>query len=205
MKKCLFSLVVFFFTAALIHLEAQPEIGFGVRAGVNISSQSTSVRAENVQTIDLNGLLRYNGGVWFNYFIIDRLAIQPELLISGKGANWNDPDYDVKDLLTYIDVPVLIRYQIIDFLNIHAGPEFGHLLRARQKDNATGDIIGINDYYKKSDFGIAVGLEGNLPMKINVTVRYVFGLIPTTTDVQYIDPWYNNFFEISVGYRLFGK
>lgn len=205
MKKYLFSLIFIFLTASFIQLSAQPDIGLGVRAGVNISRQTTSVEAQNVEAIDLKGLLRYNGGVWFNYFIMDRLAIQPELLVSGKGSNWNDPDYDVKDLLTYIELPVLIRYQIIDLLNIHAGPEFGYLLSARQKDNQTGDVIGINDYYKKPDFGIAVGLEGNLPAKINVTVRYVFSLISSTTDVQYIDPWYNNFFQISVGYRFLGK
>ena len=30
------------------------------------------------------------------------------------------------DLLTYIDVPVLLRYQIIDLLNVHAGPQTGY-------------------------------------------------------------------------------
>lgn len=205
MKKYPVTLFVIFLICAFPEVNAQPDLGFGVKAGINISNQSTSVEAPNVEDIDLKGLLRFNGGAWFNYFITKRFAVQPELLISGKGTNWNDPDYDVRDLLTYIDVPVMLRYQIIDLLNIQAGPQVGYLLSARQKDNASGDVIKINDYYKKPDFGLAVGLEANLPAKINVTFRYVFGLIATTTDVQYIDPWINNFFQISAGYRFKGK
>ncbi len=205
MKKCFFALLITFLTASLLQLSAQSKIGYGVKAGANISRQSTSIETENVEAIDLKGLLRFNAGAWFNYFIIDHLAIQPELIISGKGTDWNDPSYNVKDLLTYVDVPLLLRYQIIDLVNVQAGPQFGYLLSARQKDNETGDVIKINDYYKKSDFGLAVGVEANLPFKLNLTVRYVFGLKPVTTDVQYIDPWLNNFLQISAGYRFLGK
>jgi hypothetical protein len=200
MKKCFFALIFTILTGALLQVSAQSNIGFGVKAGVNISSQRTPDEGEFVE---MGGLLRINGGAWFNYFITDRFAIQPELLVSGKGSNWDDPNYDVR--ISHIDLPVLIRYQIIDLLNVHAGPQVGYLLSARQKDNATGDVIKINDYYKKPDLGLVVGIEANLPVNINITVRYVFGLIPTTTEEVYIDPWLNNFFQISAGYRFMGK
>ena len=184
---------------------AQPKIGFGVKAGINISNQTTKVESPNVESIDLAGIIRFNAGAWFNYFIFDKLAVQPEIMISGKGTDWNDPNYNVKDLLTYIDVPVLLKFQPIDLLNIHAGPQFGYLLLANQKDNETGDVIRISDYYKKSDLGLVVGLEVNLPFFINLDARYVFGLITASSDVMYIDPWINNFFQISAGYRFMGK
>ncbi len=208
MKKCFFVLIFTLLTGSLLQVSAQPSIGFGVKAGVNISSQSTPGEGEFV---DMGGILRFNGGAWFNYFITDKIAVQPELLVSGKGSNWDDPSFDVRDLLTYIDVPVLIRYQIIDLINVHAGPQIGYLLDARQKDNATGDVIKINDYYKKPDLGLVVGLEANLPAKINISLRYVFGLVGTTveptspTDPYYIDKWKNNFFQVSAGYRFMGK
>jgi hypothetical protein len=183
-------------------VNAQSKIGFGIKAGINISDQVTSGTGENV---NVRSILRFNGGAYFNYFFSDKIAVQPELLVSGKGSDWDDPAYDVKDLLTYIDVPVLLRYQVIDLLNIHAGPQFGYMLNATQKDKASGDVININEYYKKPDLGLVVGAEANLPFKINLTVRYVIGLIPTTTDVEYIEPWLNNFFQISAGYRFAGK
>jgi hypothetical protein len=33
----------------------------------------------------------------------------------------------------------------------------------------------------------------------------VFGLITASSDVMYIDPWVNNFFQFSAGYRFMGK
>ncbi len=205
MKKLFFALILSFLLTGFQKAFAQPEIGFGIKAGINISNQTTKDEGQNVESIDLKGIIRFNAGAWFNYFIFDKLAIQPEILISGKGTDWNDPNYNVKDLLTYIDVPVLLKFQPIDLLNIHAGPQFGYLLLANQKDNETGDVLKINDYYKKSDLGLVVGLEANLPFKISVNARYVFGLVTASSDLMYIDPWVNNFLQISVGYRLMGK
>jgi hypothetical protein len=205
MKKLFLALVASFLLAGFQSSLAQPKIGFGVKAGINISNQTTKDESQNVESIDLKGIIRFNAGAWFNYFIFDKLAIQPEILISGKGTDWNDPNYNVKDLLTYIDIPVLLKFQPIDLLNIHAGPQFGYLLLANQKDNETGDVLKINDYYKKSDLGLVVGIEANLPFKISLNARYVFGLVTASSEVMYIDPWVNNFFQISVGYRFMGK
>jgi hypothetical protein len=202
MKKYMFTLMVAFLLSVISQINAQSGIGYGIKAGINISDQVTSGKGENV---NVNSLLRYNGGGYFNYFFSDKFAVQPELLISGKGSDWDDPVYDVKDLLTYIDLPVLIRYQVIDLVNLHAGPQFGYLLSANQKDKTSGEVTNINEYYKKSDLGLVIGAEVNLAFKLNITVRYVFGLIPTTTDVEYIEPWLNNFFQISAGYRFSGK
>jgi hypothetical protein len=200
MKKPTFLLIAAFIISAILPLKAQPKLGLGVKAGVNISDQVTSGTGENV---NVRSILRFHGGAYFTYFVLDKLAIQPELIFSGKGSDWDDPDYNVKDLLTYIDIPVLIRYQLIDLVNIHAGPQFGYLLSATQKDNSDGDIINIDEYYKKPDLGLVIGAEANLPYRINLTVRYVIGLIGTT-DVEYIEPWLNNFFQISVGFRIKG-
>lgn len=201
MKKYLCTAILAFLLS-ILQINAQSGIGFGIKAGVNISDQVTSGKGENV---NVKSILRYNGGAYFNYFFLDKFAVQPELLISGKGSDWNDPEYNVKDLLTYIDLPVLIRYQALDILNIHAGPQIGYLLSANQKDLTTGDVYDIDDYYEKLDLGLVIGAEANLPFRINLTVRYVIGLIPATSDVEYIEPWLNNFFQISAGYRFKGK
>jgi hypothetical protein len=205
MKKYFVALFLSILIASIQTTYAQSKIGFGIKAGINISNQTTKDEAPNVESIDLKGIVRFNAGAWVNYYIFDMLAIQPEIIISGKGTDWNDPNYNVKDLLTYLDVPVLLKFQPIDLINIHAGPQFGYLLMANQKDNETGDVIKIKDYYKKSDLGLVVGVEANLPMKISVNARYVFGLATASSDVMYIDPWKNNFFQISVGYRFMGK
>lgn len=201
MKSISFFMVIILTVLFSSSSYGQSKFGFGAKAGINISDQFTSATGENV---NVKSILRFNGGLYCNYKFLDKVAIQPELLFSGKGSDWNDPDYDVKDLLTYIDIPVLIKYQVIKLLGVHAGPQFGYLLSAVQKNNENGETENIDDYYKKPDLGLVLGIEANLPYRINVTARYVLGLIGNTTDVEYYEPWLNRFFQFSVGFRIIG-
>ena len=184
-----------------VSLTGQPEFGAGVKGGINFATQVTPGSGEGVA---VQQLLGFNAGGYCSLFFNDFLAIQPELMISTRGSDWDDATYDVSDLLTYIDLPLFLRYQPIKYVNIHAGPQFGYLLSARQKDDQTDDITDINDWYNKLDVGLAFGLEANLPYRINLTVRYVLGLVSATNDVQYIEPWKNNFFQLSLGFRIVG-
>lgn len=199
MKKTL----IFIVMAVLVSpsLMAQPSFGAGLKGGINFATQVTPGTGEGVAVQPLIG---FHAGGYGNLFIYDFLGIQAELMVSTRGSDWDDIYYDVHDMLTYIDLPLLVKYQPIKYANIHVGPQFGYLLSARQKDDQTGDITNINDWYNKLDVGLAFGAEGNLPYRINVTVRYVLGLVSATNDVEYIEPWKNNFLQISLGFRLVG-
>ena len=201
MKKVLIaSLAVSMLFAAT--LSAQLGLGAGVKGGINLATQSTTGVGENVAVRQLFG---FNAGVYGNLFILDFLAIQPELIISTRGSDWDDPSYNVKDLLTYIDLPLLIKYQPIKYANVHIGPQFGYLLSAKQEDKDEGDISDIKDWYNPLDVGLVLGAEANLPFRLNFTVRYVIGLVSATNDVEYIEPWRNNFLQLSLGYRFLGS
>jgi hypothetical protein len=182
--------------------KSEPRFGYGIKAGLNISSQSTPHKDANY---DLKNIIRFNGGGYCNYFINKFLAVQPELLVSGKGVHWKDFYDEMKDILTYVDIPVLVKYQPIKVINIHAGPQVGIRVRAMQKDLETGIKTKINEYYKTFDFSLVCGVEANLPNRVNLTVRYVLGLSSATTDLLYIDPWHNNFLQVSAGYRFSGR
>lgn len=202
MKKLFALLMILLVHAGFSISNAQVDLGLGVKGGINIAYQTTTGESENVY---VENLLRYHAGVYLNYFFLKNLAVQPELQVSGKGSTWNDPAYNTRDMLTYIDLPILIRYQALKILNIHAGPQFGYMLSAFQKDMDSEEKTNIKDYYKDFDLGLAVGAEANLPFRINLTVRYVMGLVPTTTEAEYWEPWTNHFLQFSVGYRLLGK
>ncbi len=202
MKKLFAVLTIMLIYAGFSISVAQSNLGYGVKGGINVANQTSPDEAENVY---VKNLIRFHGGVYLNYFFLDNLAIQPELLVSGKGSKWDDPYTDTRDLLTYIDMPVLIRYQPVKILNIHAGPQFGYMISALQDDISGDDKIDIKDWYNNLDIGLVVGAEANLPLRINLTVRYILGLSEVTNDVEYIDPWKNNFIQVSVGYRIKGR
>jgi hypothetical protein len=198
-KKLIMALSVSVLFAAAV--TAQPDFGAGVKGGINLATQSTTGEGENVA---VRQLLGYNAGVYGNLFITDLLGIQAELLVASRGSDWDDPFYNVKDLITYIDLPILIKFQPIRYANIHVGPQFGYLLAAKQEDKDDGSISDIKEWYNPLDVGLAFGAEANLPFRINFTVRYVVGLVSATNDVEYIDPWRNNFLQFSLGFRLVG-
>lgn len=198
-KNLIAALAVSLLFAATV--SAQPGIGAGVKGGINLATQSTTGEGENVAVRQLIG---YNAGVYGNLFISDMFGLQAELLVCSRGSDWDDPYYNVKDLLTYLDLPLLFKFQPIKYANLQIGPQFGYLLAAKQEDKDDGDITDIKEWYNPLDVGLALGAEANLPFRINFTVRYVIGLVSATNDVEYIDPWMNNFLQFSLGYRIIG-
>jgi len=179
-----------------------PYYGYGVKGGVNIASQTS---AGEGATVDVTSILGFNGGAYFTWFFTRVFAVQPELMISRKGSHWEDYYDNVSDYITYIDVPLLFRYQPMKYYNFHAGPQVGYRMSAVQKDHDSGTKTDIRNYYKDFDLGLVLGVEANFPFKVNFTVRYVLGVSPATTNVVYIDPWRNNILQISLGYRISGK
>lgn len=198
-KKLITALSVSVLFAASV--TAQPDFGAGVKGGLTMATQSTTGAGENVAVRQLIG---YNAGVYGNVFITDFLGIQAELQVVSRGSDWDDPFYNVKDLLTYIDLPILVKFQPIKYANIHVGPQIGYLLAAKHEDNDDGELTDIMELYHPLDLGLAFGAEANLPFRINFTVRYVLGLVSATNDVEYIDPWRNNFLQFSLGFRIIG-
>lgn len=200
MKKKLFMALAVSLLAAA-SLTAQFQFGAGVKGGMNLATQTTTGEGAGVAVRQLIG---YNGGVYGNFFITDMFGLQAELVVCTRGSDWDDVYYNVKDKLTYIDFPLLFKFQPIRYANIHVGPQFGYLLAAKQEDKNDGEIYDIMDWYNKLDVGLAFGTEANLPFRINFTVRYVLGLVSATNDEEYIDPWRNNFLQFSLGFRLIG-
>jgi len=182
--------------------KTQPKFGAGVKAGLNYSSQFISGAASSV---DFKSILGINAGAYCNYFLLDFLAIQPELMVSGKGSHWTNQYYDARYNLTYIDLPILIRFQPVSLINIHAGPQFSYLLLANQKDFGTNLNTNVIGNFYKFDLGLAFGIEANLPYNINLTVRYILGLNTATTGTQYTETWRNKSFQVSLGYRILGR
>jgi hypothetical protein len=180
----------------------QPKLGAGVKAGPNYSTQYT-INTPN--SVDFKSIFGINAGAYCNYFFLDFLAIQPELMVSGKGSHWKNQYTDAKDNLTYIDLPILIKYQPVAQFNIHAGPQLSYLVIAKRTDFGNDLKTNVMDYYYKFDFGLAFGVEANLPSRVNLTIRYILGLNTATTGAVYTEVWKNKYFQISLGYRILGR
>ena len=179
-------------------IQAQLKYEAGIRGGLTMSTQTTKGEAINVES---NWKPGYHAGAYGAVFLLEKVAAQVEVLYCLKGSKWNDLSFSGKDNLFYIDIPVLARVQLLDLVNIHAGPQFSFMTGAKQVPDDM-DSYDASSWYKKTDIGVVVGAEVNLSLKLNIAVRFIEGFSVTTEPTYYIDEWKNRVLQITVGYTL---
>jgi hypothetical protein len=193
MKKVL-SLLAFFSVIA-IGSYAQGVSG-GLKLGLNLANQTISAGSFTTSPSFRPSL---HAGGYLTLMISSKLGVQPEVLYSGQGAK--SGEYTLK--LNYIAVPVLVRFNITDRFNIHAGPQIGILAAAKAKMGSESEDI--KDEFKSTDIGIAAGLGVDLPMGLNFGFRFVKGMSNIAADSDDETKYKNYNLQFSVGYKLFGK
>lgn len=174
--------------------------GLGIKGGANFATQKANslLPAVEISTSNITGFV---GGGYVNWFFGDNTALQIELLYSRKGSVSEVvgmTNSSQENQLTYFDIPVLFRWQFIKFLNVHTGVQFGALTKA-----VTEDGTDIKEDLKNSDFGLVLGAEANLPLRLNLTARYIWGL----TDISELETIEinNSTFQLTLGIRLIGN
>lgn len=163
-------------TQAQINDSSNAQIG--VKGGLNLSNMYT----EDVD--DNNLLVSFNAGIYASIPLAGSLSFQPEFLYSRKGS---ELAYDnafvtgkAKFKLNYIEVPLLLKYNIVKNFNIHAGPYVAYLIDAQvtnETDNGTFNFEDNldNDDFNKFDYGLSAGVGLDF-QSIGIGARYNYGL-----------------------------
>jgi outer membrane immunogenic protein len=195
--------IVFLIMPSFLFMNAQSKMGLGIKGGLNVNLHGFMFSEER-------SLVALHGGIYINYPISKFLLIQSEILLSQKGEKWDEDIMKGKYLLTYIDLPLLMRFHPTPnnaFFNIHAGPQFSYLIRAlRVYENELEDDKGkedIKERYKDFDIGLAIGFEFNFSFHVNFTLRYVHGLSLVSDFYGY--DYKNYVLQLSAGYRFLGN
>lgn len=155
MKK----LIVAAFTLFLGTTAFSQSIDLGIKAGANFASIT-----------DASGLSNKTGfhaGIFGGIKFSEKLGIQADLLYSQQGAKFDGGEFD----LTYVNVPVVLKYYLFQGLNLQAGPQFGFVV-----DDNVKEVFNNVAEAKKSDVSGVVGAGYDLPMGLRVDARYNFGL-----------------------------
>jgi len=165
---------------------------FGIKGGVNFSNLYT----EDVD--DENVLTGFNLGVFLEWPITSSLALQPEVAFTTKGAEdeYNNPTTSgrVKFRLNYIEVPVLLKFNVTRNFNLHFGPYAAFLVDSKitNEDN-NGNVNfeeAVNeDDLNKVDLGLAAGLGFDFG-NIGVGARYNYGLTTVGKEQNFLGTTY---------------
>ena len=194
MKKLLLSIVVVVFLATA----SMAQMSFGLKGGINLSKINSDVDGDTDKT---DNRFSVNLGGFMVYELADKMALQPELLLSFEGGKESFGGDDIVSAVTMINIPVLFRYTVVENLNLYAGPQIGFNVSAQYK-NEDGDTEDIDDL-SPMNIGLGIGAGYNVSEKLDIHFRYNAGLTNRYNGEFKDDVKVKiNTIQIGVGYKL---
>lgn len=196
MKKIIFSTVAFLLFG-FVNGQDKKDMSFGVKGGLNISSISNS----DGGGVNSKALVGFHVGVFGEFMVSDKFAVQPELLYSAQGVTL-EFDGDKGDLkLDYILIPVMAKYYVADSFSLELGPQIGFLVSAEAKSG--GESEDIKDTLKSTDVSLDFGAAYNITKNFMLGARYNLGLTRVQKDLAPGESESkNSVFQIALGYKF---
>lgn len=167
--------------------------GWGIKAGLNYNDINGLNYSEGYQT-------GYHFGIFFEWGK-GLIGLQPEILFSQVGTKISDntaSDFETgkRIKLSYLQIPILVRVNLVKILTLHAGPQFGFLLNKSNNELENG-----TNAFKSNEFAMCFGAQVNLG-NIRVYGRYNIGLTDIN-DLENQEEWKNQVFQLGLGLKLF--
>lgn len=198
MKTFIKQLAAISFVLFCIQTTSAQDLGFGLKAGVNLSS--FNIDDANASYDSRTG---FHAGI-FGRAKFGTVGLQPELLLFTQNADvWSNAFGNAEDRFTYLSIPVMIKFYPVGGLNLQVGPQFGFLLDGERKyetviGNASKDI---KDHYKSSDVSISLGAGYDFEFGLGLDFRYNLGVMDINNAANG-EPVKSRIFLISLGWNF---
>lgn len=185
---------------------AQMTTEIAAKAGVSFSKL-------DVEDADFDNLTAFVGGGHIR-FDLGSFSVQPEVLFVRKGAKESDEDGEFKIKIDYVEIPVLLRYDVMTAGGVapffYAGPavafEIACNLSQENGQSVEADCDEVDEFpeRKSLDVGILGGAGVAFaagPGNLFVEGRYNFGLT-NISDSELDDEAKNRSASVMVGYAV---
>jgi hypothetical protein len=159
MKKELFTLILSFLTVS--GLQAQDDFKFGVTGGLITSSITNKIAplGFNFATTTLaSGTGFYVGGI-ASLGVGDKFGLQSELLYAKAGN------------LEYIQLPVMVKYYVIEGLYAQVGPQLSISTNSNKVGNIVQDLFNSDDIVGVNGLGVDLGFGAGYEILENLAVQ----------------------------------
>ena len=197
MKKLFLSTVAIIAIAVSVNAQS---IALGVKAG----AIGTKIDGESFES---GYKLSYQAGAFAELDLLGKIGVQPELLFSqtssqtvsgttGSSTLTSGLNANTAFTLSYLSIPVLLRYNFAKLFTFNVGPQFGILLNNNTNLQTNGEKA-----FKSGDVSGVVGLQVHLS-SLRVYGRYVIGL-NNLSDVSKSGSWKTQQLELGVGLKVF--
>ena len=182
-------------------------IAFSVNAqsfmlGVKAGTIGTKIDGESFES---GYKLSYQGGAFAEIDLLGKIGVQPELLFSQTSSKTvsgtsgsvltSGLNANTAFTLSYLSIPVLLRYNFAKFFTLNVGPQYGILLNKSTDLKTNGE-----NAFKSGDVSGVLGLQFHLS-SLRVYGRYVIGL-NNISDVSSSGSWKSQQLELGVGLKV---
>lgn len=186
---------------------------FGIKGGVQLSSLIGNIENETPKLgLQLGGFAEFR--------VAKGLFIQPEILYSTQGGKYEQSgiNYLYKQELnsSYLNIPIMLKYYVVDKLSVEAGPQIGFLLTAKGQYQIINDgefFYGsgtTKHIYQAQNIGLNIGAGYDFTKNISAGIRYHFGM---SNEIRYYPAYIdfedqkqirmrNDVVSLSVGYKF---
>lgn len=188
--KNLFMLSIVLISSSAFSQSFFDRLHFGVKAGSNYSDFDNT-------DFDTEGLAGFHAGAIVAFDINKNFSIQEEFLYSTQGAKLKGGLSDGKNLkLSYISVPIVLKYKTNFGLYFEAGPQIG-ILASEDFKEITND-----DFAEKIDAGTVGGIGYQFSSGLGIGIRYYLGLtdISKTKSTTINTDFQNKMAQVSLFY-----
>lgn len=163
----------------------------GIKGGLNLYNlvNENSNTGKSIVGIHL--------GLISHIHLNDQFAIQPEVVLSTQGSEFEPGGSKMRLNLNYINVPILLQYMFDNGFRLQAGPQIGFLVNA--KTEVTNAEFDQKDDFETIDVGAGFGIGYiNPSSNFGVDARYNLGLSDINKNSSVIS--YNRGFQVGVFY-----
>jgi Outer membrane protein beta-barrel domain len=185
---------VFFVSLLAISISAKAQhFSIGLKGGANISNFTGG----DFSDVKKKALVGFYAGAYLNFWVGKNFSLQPEALISTQGVKIEDGSTSDNYKLTYLSVPIMLKYRADGGFYFEAGPQVGFKLGESVPDESLGDFA------KNLDLSIGAGLGFQSAGGFGIGARYLAG-ISKVGDFEDADGpnFKNSVIQIGISYTL---
>jgi hypothetical protein len=146
------------------------------QGGMRFGMTATQVDGDRLEGFDKAGLL---AGLTLSRELSERTSLGMEMFFIQKGSfkpvSKVDNSY-YRMRLSYIEVPLLLRWKAVKKLELEAGPAFGVLVASQEKDQ-----IGLISYappFERMEYSVNAGIRYALSDEWLFNARYSCSVVP---------------------------
>jgi len=186
------------FVAAFCFSSSAAAQNFGGKGGYNTANVSFDSDRSVLNTSPEPSFVV--GGL-FTIPLFGRVDLQVEGLYSKRVTKFEDI---IKDSLTYVEVPFLLRYRILTRpswrVHVVGGGVYGRLIEARE--TFSGSSEDITDLIEPNDFAVSIGGDVEWKRRWVFDFRYLYGLSEVYAEPGSLFSARQNAIQITAGYRI---